>query len=335
MDTTDPPALVKSALSQVPHSPASVLDAVITDAHTQDASDVHLECRLSEFQVRLRIRGDLLKPYLLPISLFEPCVARIKAIAGLRSDGYAAAQDGSYETSGGLRLRVSIVPSHGGEKVALRLLDGHIPISFDAPGLLLDARRPIIDTLARSSGLVLICGATGSGKTSTLYMLAHEAAQQGSRSVISVEDPVERVLDFMTQLPVGPGFSFPHALRAVLRQDPDVIVVGEIRDSETATLATHAALTGHLVLATVHARTAVESIVRMRSLGVDSTLLASCLELSIAQRLVTGSGNRAVFEVLTFPESVSREVGAGGSAAELEQAAIQAGAYVSRFPDAL
>jgi type IV pilus assembly protein PilB len=258
------------------------------------ASDIHIEPFEHETLVRCRIDGILQEVLSAPASMIRPLTIRIKAISGMRVDDHRSPQDGRFsEDLGVLRLdfRASILPTVYGEKVALRVL-ARDPMALDLESLgLTDAARKIVlRNISRPLGMILVTGPTGSGKSTTLYaMLARlESDRLSLVNISTIEDPVELVLPRVIQVAVNPraGIDFASGLRALLRQDPDIIMVGEIRDRETAEIATRAALVGRLLLSTLHTNDAASAIPRMLDMGVEPFVLASTLRLVIAQRLV-------------------------------------------------
>lgn len=244
-----------------------------------------------DVRIRLRLDGVLREAERLPVSIALGIVARIKVLASLDIAEKRRPQDGRIAFRHGARtvdLRVSVLPSTTGEKVVLRVLDRDaVRLDYEALGLRGKDHHRLTDALARPHGLVLVTGPTGSGKTTTLYA-ALSSLDSERLNLLSVEDPVEYELDGVTQVAVRDdlGFGFAEALRSFLRQDPDVIMVGEIRDAETAQIAVRAALTGHLVLSTLHTNDAPSAPARLLDMGVESYLLAASLRLVIAQRLV-------------------------------------------------
>lgn len=255
------------------------------------ASDVHIEPQTSGVRVRYRVDGDLHTSVVLPRNTQRALIARVKVLASIRLDEQRKPQDGRFSaTIDGRQIdfRVSTFPSYNGEKVVIRILDrdkGYIPL--DQIGL----TKKNLDTMRRAvqkpHGLILISGPTGSGKSTTLYSMLSEVDRE-TKNVLSLEDPIEYYVDGVTQSQVRPeiGYTFANGLRTTLRQDPDVIMVGEIRDGETAKLAIQAALTGHLVLSTIHTNDAVGTIPRLIDMGVEPYLIPPVLICSIAQRLV-------------------------------------------------
>ena len=264
---------------------------LILRAVQENASDIHIEPQRDHSRVRYRIDGVLYDVTHLPRSLHPAVVARIKVMAMMDLAQTRLPQDGRIHVridSETLDLRVSTSPSTYGEKVVLRLL--RLPggkLTFTALGMHEHDRRRIEDLLALPHGLILACGPTGSGKTTTLYT-ALRMLNLPDRNIVTIEDPVEYRVDGITQIQVNPriGLDFASALRSILRQDPDIIMVGEIRDEETARVAVHAALTGHLVLATLHTNDAPSALTRLLDMGVEPYLVASSVTGVVAQRLV-------------------------------------------------
>ncbi|HUH06532.1 MAG TPA: GspE/PulE family protein, partial [Egibacteraceae bacterium] len=267
-------------------------EGIIAQALDARASDIHVEPGLSHSVVRFRIDGVLKQAMTVPRSATGPLVSRLKLMSGMDIAERRRPQDGRARFSGAqgrnLDLRLSSLPSMHGEDIVIRLLrKGVEQLGIDEVGFSPEQLGIARSVIERPQGLVLITGPTGSGKTSTLYaLLAHLASE--TRKIITVEDPVEYELPGVNQTQVNEriGFTFARALRTVLRQDPDVVMVGEIRDPETAELAMQASLTGHLVLSTLHTNDAPSAIVRLRDLGIPGYLIASSLSLVLAQRLV-------------------------------------------------
>lgn len=255
------------------------------------ASDVHIEPTSSGVRVRYRVDGVLHTSVLLPITIHRALVARIKVLSSIRLDEQRKPQDGRFSAEIDNRkidFRVSTFPSYYGEKIVIRILDreeGFIPL--DDIGMPKDMLAVVKDALKQPHGLILISGPTGSGKSTTLYSMLAEL-NHDEKNVLSLEDPIEYNMDGVIQSQVRPeiGYTFANGLRTTLRQDPDIIMVGEIRDGETAKLAIQAALTGHLVLSTIHTNSAIGTIPRLIDMGVEPYLIPPTLILSMAQRLV-------------------------------------------------
>ncbi|OGG79425.1 hypothetical protein A3A39_00505 [Candidatus Kaiserbacteria bacterium RIFCSPLOWO2_01_FULL_54_13] len=268
-----------------------IVSTILRYAIDGKASDIHIEPQPAGVRVRYRVDGDLHTSVVLPANTHRALVARVKVLASVRLDEQRKPQDGRFSASidgRAIDFRVSTFPAYYGEKVVIRILDrdqGFIPL--DKIGLTERNRELVRQGIARPHGLVLISGPTGSGKSTTLYSMLAELDRE-HKNVLSLEDPIEYFVDGVTQSQVKPeiGYSFATGLRTTLRQDPDIIMVGEIRDSETAKLAVQAALTGHLVLSTIHTNDAVGTIPRLIDMGVEPYLIPPVLILSIAQRLV-------------------------------------------------
>ncbi len=265
--------------------------ALIDRAVELGASDIHLTATETGSRLRLRVDGLLVEQPPPPAGLHAGILSRVKIMAGLDIAERRLPQDGRIRTSARGRpidLRVATMPHAVGEGVVLRILDRTaVALDFGVLGLSAHVVVPLTAALRLPHGLVLVTGPTGSGKTTTLYA-ALSGLRGAERNIVTVEDPVEYHLDGISQIQVSRtiGLDFARALRAVLRQDPDVIMVGEIRDRETAVVATQAALTGHLVIATVHTNTAAGALPRLADMGVEPFLLASTVRGAMAQRLV-------------------------------------------------
>lgn len=255
------------------------------------ASDIHIEPLRDKLKVRFRVDGILYTSLMLPINVHEAVVARIKVMTNMKLDERRKPQDGRFEASiSGSRVdfRVSTFPSFFGEKVVIRILDTETGLKeIENVGMTPSNVKIVKDALKRTYGMVLLTGPTGSGKTTTLYSML-SMIEREKLNVVSLEDPIEYNLEGVNQSQVYPaiGYTFANGLRSILRQDPDVIMVGEIRDKETAQLAVQASLTGHLVLSTLHTNDAVGVVPRLIDMGVDPFLIPSTLVLVIAQRLV-------------------------------------------------
>jgi type IV pilus assembly protein PilB len=255
------------------------------------ASDIHIERMDSSVRVRFRVDGALHTNLVLPSKIHNAVVARIKVLSSMKLDEKRKPQDGRFSTSINDRkidFRVSTFPSYYGEKVVIRILDTSKGI-WNIAEMGFDERsiKLIRNAIKKPFGLILISGPTGSGKSTTLYSMLAEM-DRDTKNVLSLEDPVEYNIEGVSQSQVRPeiGYTFANGLRTTLRQDPDIIMVGEIRDKETAKLAVQAALTGHLVLSTIHTNNALGVIPRLIEMGVDPFLIAPTLVIVIAQRLV-------------------------------------------------
>ncbi len=268
-----------------------IVAVIINHAVEGSASDIHIENTGSAVRVRYRVDGVLHTTLVLPLTSFDGIVARIKILAKLRLDEKRKPQDGSFATmieGRKIEFRVSTFPAYYGEKVVMRILDSERGVkNLEELDLTPRNLQMIKTALERPYGMILISGPTGSGKSTTLYSMLGNVDREGA-NVISLEDPVEYQIPNVTQSQVMPeiGYTFAAGLRSILRQDPDIIMVGEIRDKETAQLAIQAALTGHLVFSTIHTNSAIGIIPRLVDMGVDPYLIAPTLLLAIAQRLV-------------------------------------------------
>ena len=268
-----------------------LINGLIAEAVRISASDVHIESFESVLRVRFRVDGVMREALNLPARIAPLLVSRVKVMARLDIAERRVPQDGRVSLAMGskqLDVRVSTLPTRGGERVVLRILDkDQGGLSLQQLGLSPHASAALHKALQTPNGIVLVTGPTGSGKTTTLYA-ALGLLNDGQRNILTVEDPVEYAVDGVgqTQVNAKVGMSFAAGLRAILRQDPDVVMVGEIRDGETAQIAVQASLTGHLVLSTVHTNDAAGAITRLRDIGIEPFLLASSLRLVMAQRLL-------------------------------------------------
>jgi type IV pilus assembly protein PilB len=268
-----------------------VVDYILQKCQEQGASDIHLEPTEEGMLVRARVDGILHEQSRMPLELHSAVVSRIKIMAGMDVAERRRPQDGRISImirKSPLDVRVSTLPTVLGEKVVMRLLDDEaLRPSPDQLGIRDQNLRIILDKITAPHGLIMISGPTGSGKTTTLYSCL-SAADRAHRNVVTIEDPVEYRLRGVHQMQVSEkiGLSFASGLRTILRQDPDVIMVGECRDAETAHMAVQAALTGHVVFSTIHANDCISVLTRLLDMRVDSFLVASALSLSISQRLV-------------------------------------------------
>jgi len=268
-----------------------IVATVLRYAVDGGASDIHIEPYDLRTVVRFRVDGVLMHSLELPKKVHEAVVARVKILASLRLDEKRKPQDGRFSaTVDGHRIdfRVSILPTNHGEKVVMRILDTEKGVkTLEDAGVSEPIAKLIREAIQQPYGIVLISGPTGSGKSTTLYAMLAEVDRE-RKNVLSLEDPVEYDIDGVSQSQVRPeiGYTFATGLRTALRQDPDVIMVGEIRDKETAQLAIQAALTGHLVLSTIHTNNAIGTIPRLIDMGIDPYLIAPTLQLALAQRLV-------------------------------------------------
>ncbi|MFW5427551.1 MAG: type II secretion system ATPase GspE, partial [Methylophagaceae bacterium] len=268
-----------------------LINALLTQAVKENASDIHIETYENRMVVRMRVDGvlrEILEP---PRSLAALVISRIKVMAKLDIAEKRVPQDGriSLRVAGrGVDVRVSTLPSGHNERVVMRLLDKSAGrLNLDHLGMDPNTQARLTELIKKPHGIILVTGPTGSGKTTTLYA-ALTNLNETSRNILTVEDPIEYYIDGIGQTQVNNkvDMSFARGLRAILRQDPDVVMIGEIRDLETAEIAVQASLTGHLVFSTLHTNTAVGAVTRLRDMGVEPFLLSSSLIGVIAQRLV-------------------------------------------------
>jgi type IV pilus assembly protein PilB len=345
-----------------------LVNSLIMEAYQQNASDIHIEPEETFTRIRFRVDGDLQPHNELGKDVHQLISTRIKIISGMNIAEKRIPQDGSFQFKSDffkVDMRVSSLPTAYGEKIVLRLLGADRNIDYDLHGLgLSEQTMETIDKAIRlPHGIILVTGPTGSGKTTTLYSMLAKIADP-RKAIVTVEDPIERKFEGITQVQVNPraGLTFAGGLRSILRQDPDTIMVGEIRDTETAEIAIRAAITGHLVLSTIHTNDALSTVVRLVDMGVEPFLVASSVKCIIAQRLVkklcihckkehevsstdkillrselktasmpvgcshcnnTGySGRMAVFEIVLIDPKLERLISRGADMDELRQYAI-------------
>lgn len=268
-----------------------IVDEIIKDALHYQASDIHFEPSATGALVRFRVDGTLREAGEIPREYYDNVLNRIKVESGMRIDEHLAAQDGAMQRHGDgftADLRVSLVPTVEGEKVVMRVLGSYVQSFTLADIGLNDAHREIVNkAIAKPFGMILTVGPTGSGKTTTLYSLL-KLLNEPDVNITTIEDPVEYKMKGINQIQVreNGNITFAKGLRAIVRQDPDIILVGEIRDQETAEISVNAALTGHLLLSTFHANNAATAMPRLIDMGIEPFLLSSTLDVIIAQRLV-------------------------------------------------
>jgi type IV pilus assembly protein PilB len=284
----DPNILASSDLSSAPI--ARIVNAILQYAAVSKASDIHIEPMEKKTRVRFRINGVMTERLTLPANLNPAVVSRVKILSNLKIDEKRIPQDGRFPIKvNGMKidLRVSTMPTIYGEKVVMRLLESDTSnVTLESTGLRGNAYKVFLDGLGVTNGIVLVTGPTGSGKTRTLACSLMKV-NDSKVNIISLENPVEIRVPGVTQVQINPdaGLTFATGLRSVLRQDPDIVMVGEIRDQETAELAVQASLTGHLVLSTLHTNSASAAIPRLLDMGIEPYLLSSTIRTVAAQRL--------------------------------------------------
>lgn len=269
-----------------------ILEALIEQAFAVRASDIHIDPTAEAICVRFRVDGVLQLVHTLPLSVHAELLSRLKILCGLRTDEHQAAQDGRlrHVCTGGdtIDIRVSIMPLYFGENAVLRLLiAGAENFSLASLGFSESNQQKILTAMKKPYGMILATGPTGSGKTTTLYTLL-SLQNTKETAIVTIEDPIEYAIAGVNQIQVNPrtGLTFAHGLRSMLRQDPNTIMVGEIRDGETAGLAVNIALTGHIVVSTLHTNDAATTLPRLLDMKIEPYLIASTVNIAIGQRLV-------------------------------------------------
>src|SRR3989338_4188420 len=272
-------------------SAVRIVDTLLRHASAQGASDIHIEPEETALLIRYRIDGILHDAMELPKHAASAITARIKVLASMRLDEHRLPQDGRFGAEAGgekLSFRVSVLPTYFGEKIVMRLLRDSISgFTLESIGFHGSALERMHEAMRATTGMILACGPTGAGKSTTLYTLL-DIVNTPHVNISTIEDPIEYQMPRVNQTQVRPeiGFTFANGLRALVRQDPDIVMVGEIRDKETASLAVNASLTGHLVLSTLHTNSATGAIPRLLDMGVEPFLLVSTIRIAIGQRLV-------------------------------------------------
>jgi type IV pilus assembly protein PilB len=288
-----------------------ILDTIFEYAIAERASDIHIEVQDKEVVVRFRVDGVLQDIVKLPRGVEEALTARIKILSNLKLDERRIPQDGRYkfDLNGDIvSLRISIIPGFYGENVVMRLLhESARPLSLEELGITGKNKETVEANIHKPHGMVLVTGPTGSGKTTTLYSILN-ILNTIKVKICTIEDPIEYGIKRVTQIQINPkaGLTFAAGLRSLLRHDPDIMMVGEIRDAETAEIAVHSALTGHLVLSTLHTNDAAGTIPRILDMGVEGYLAASTINMVIAQRLVRKICNSCRIEYLPDAQLVAK-----------------------------
>ena len=287
---------------------AKILDTIILFAYQNSASDVHIEPHGKDLFIRYRIDGILHTIAELPLAIKDLISTRVKVLANLRTDEHMSPQDGRFKIDlegNEITMRVSVIPVYDGEKIVLRLLSSQKQaLNLDGLGYNPKNLEAIKSNILKTHGMILVTGPTGSGKTTTLYSIL-KLLNSPEVNIATIEDPIEYRLEGVNQIQVNPkaNLTFATGLRSILRQDPDIVMVGEIRDEETAGIAINAALTGHLVLATLHTNDAATTLPRLLEMGVEGFLVAATTNVVVAQRLV-----RTVCQQCKEEYELSREI---------------------------
>lgn len=269
---------------------SEVFEIIMGGAIFLDSSDIHLEPTENEAKVRIRVDGVLQDVLFLKRKIYEQLLTRVKLVSGLKLNIFDKPQDGRFSVISAnltIEIRTSTLPSEYGETVVMRILNPKSLISLEELGLREDLLKIFKKEIKKPNGMIIITGPTGSGKTTTLYAILKEIKKPEIK-IITIEDPIEYRIEGVVQTQVDPkkGYDFANGLRAIVRQDPDVILVGEIRDLETASIALQAALTGHLVFSTLHTNDAAGTVARLIALGEKPVNIAPALNMAVAQRLV-------------------------------------------------
>ncbi|MEG0277213.1 MAG: ATPase, T2SS/T4P/T4SS family [Coprobacillus sp.] len=268
-----------------------LLNSLLAKGFSTNVSDIHIEPFENETVVRMRIDGMLIESMKLQKNIHNALVVRTKILANLDISEKRVPQDGHFMVNingDRMNLRVSIVPTVHGEKIVMRYLNSNSPIDYASHfGMKEDKYQKMLDMMDNPNGIIYVTGPTGSGKTTTLYMIMEKLAQRNV-NILTIEDPVEKNLDKINQMQVNnvAGLTFEAGLKAILRQDPDIIMVGETRDAETASISVRAAITGHLVVSTLHTNDAISTIVRLEDMGIEPYMVSNSLVGIVAQRLV-------------------------------------------------
>ena len=288
-----------------------IVDTLLEYAIFENASDIHIEPTEKELTIRYRIDGILRNVMTLPKSVHAGIIARVKILSNLKLDEHRLPQDGRFKISTNeykVSFRVSVIPTYDGEKIVLRALNEQTGIiTLEQLGFQKKSLEKIRRNIVKPHGLMLVTGPTGSGKTTTLYAILN-ILNQPEVNITTIEDPIEYRMPGLNQSQVNPkiGYTFASGLRSFLRQDPDIVMVGEIRDQETAEIAIHATLTGHLVLSTLHTNDAPTSLPRLSEMGIPAFLVASTCNIIVAQRLVRKICQECIQSYTLAKDEISR-----------------------------
>lgn len=305
-----------------------LFEDLLGEAINLNASDIHIEPKESSLIIRYRVDGVLLSGTTLDLKAHTMLVARIKVLAGLDTSQNRLPQDGRF-TNNSYDLRVSTMATIWGEKVVLRILNKQsLLLSLTELGMTAADLQRYLNVIKLQQGLILVTGPTGSGKTTSLYSTLSELCSD-QKNIITIEDPVEYQIPEINQTQINEkaGLTFPVVLRSILRQDPDIVMIGEIRDLDTAQIAIRAALTGHLVFSTLHTSSAAGTVVRLVDMGIPAYLVAAALKGVVAQRLVRKpkGGRQGIFELLQVSDKLQDFIKDHKSEKEIESLAVKEG----------
>ncbi len=289
-EITNIPSLKKAIGESLSKTTSEIVEMIMGGSINLNASDVHIEPEEEKVKMRIRVDGVLQEIIDMEKKVYKGVLSRIKLLSGIKLNITDRAQDGRFSVlmpKTTIEVRVSTIPTEYGESIVMRLLNPKNLIDLEQLGLRKDLLEIFKEQIKRTTGMIIVTGPTGSGKTTTLYAFLKKIVNPEIK-IITIEDPIEYRLEGITQTQVEPvkGYTFANGLRAIVRQDPDVILVGEIRDGETANIAIQAALTGHLVLSTLHTNDAAGTIARLVNLGVKPYDIGPALNMVVAQRLV-------------------------------------------------
>jgi len=284
------PVLKKELEFVLDKETSKILDVILGGSIKLEASDIHIEPKENKAKLRVRLDGILQDVLIFERKIYEALLSRIKLLSGMKLNVFDRPQDGRFSVlmeKLAIEIRSSTLPAEWGESIVMRILNPKSLISLEELGLREDLLKIFKREIKKPNGMIIVTGPTGSGKTTTLYAILKEI-QNPEIKIITIEDPIEYHLEGITQTQVDPkaGYDFANGLRAIVRQDPDVILVGEIRDLETAQIAIQAALTGHLVLTTLHTNDAAGTVARLVALGEKPVNIAPAINMAVAQRLV-------------------------------------------------
>lgn len=287
-----------------------IVDNILSYAFSLGASDIHMEILESVMIIRYRVDGILREITRIPTEIYLPILARVKLLGQMKIDEHYKPQDGRFRYQMGSEffdIRVAIIPVLYGEKIELRLLPAtQKPLSFDELGMLDDTKAIVEENIKKSYGMVLVCGPTGSGKTTTLYAILN-VLNTPDVNVVTIEDPIEYGIRYVNQTQVNEqqGITFANGLRAILRQDPNIIMVGEMRDRDTAEIGVQSALTGHLLLSSLHTNDSPTAVPRLMDMGIQPFLIAAVLNVVISQRLVRKICTQCIESYVPSPAVIS------------------------------